>query len=217
MAKAGLLFVGTDDGLVLFSDPGATGRWLRVGQELRGEVIAAVWPQFDDPQTVLAGGAGGLWRSDDGGASWAKISGEPIRRFAGEKGTPQVIAALTDAGWQRSTDGGATWQPSIDSTNATPDQMHQITLAGQKPVVLRIDAALITRSDDDGATWQATMTDQPWSGAITVIVAARYHIDVAFAGSATGQLGMSSDRGRNWQIVKHNLPSIHAIAAARLV
>lgn len=217
MAKAGLLFVGTDDGLVLFSDPGATGRWLRVGQELRGEMVTAVWPQFDDPQTVLAGGAGGLWRSGDGGASWTTISAEPIRRFEGEKGTPQIIDALTDAGWQRSTDGGATWQPSTHSTNTRLDEMHQITLAGQKPVALRIDTATITRSDDAGATWQATTSDQPWSGVITVIVAARYHIDVAFAGSTTGQLGISSDRGRSWQIVKHNLPPIRAIAATRLV
>ena len=32
MAKAGVLFVGTDDGAVLFSNPNNIGRWLRIGE-----------------------------------------------------------------------------------------------------------------------------------------------------------------------------------------
>ena len=41
MAKAGLLFVGTEDGLLLFSNPNEIGRWLRIGQPFRGAAVRA--------------------------------------------------------------------------------------------------------------------------------------------------------------------------------
>ena len=72
---------------------------------------------------------------------------------------------------------------------------------------------LIARSDDMGASWLQTLPD----GAIDIIMPASYHVDVAFAGGASGALQMTSDRGRSWQEVKAGLPPIRSIAAARLL
>lgn len=215
MAKAGLLFVGTDDGLVMFSDPGASGRWLRIGHELRGNQIMAVWPLFDDPQVVLAGGPNGLWRSGDGGASWHQIGDEMITAFAGAKGTPQIVEAYTaDNDLLRTDDYGMTWKDA-GRANAAIGSPLQIELAGKTPVQLRAQAGAIQRSED-GTTWADTSAEEAWSGDVSVINPARYHIDTAFAGTLHGQLLMSSDRGRTWQIVKRDLPAIRSIVATRL-
>ncbi|MEN9935534.1 MAG: hypothetical protein RLZZ387_2113 [Chloroflexota bacterium] len=119
MAKAGLLFVGTDDGVVLFSNPGAVGRWLRVGHELRGKAVGAVWARPDNPLLVLAAcGPDGLWRSADGGQSWAQTLETPSIPRSGIGDTfavlggnePTLLAA--SSGLYRSPDNGATWQPA---------------------------------------------------------------------------------------------------------
>lgn len=215
MAKAGLLFVGTDDGLVLFSDPGASGRWLRVGQELRGEQILAVWPLYDNLQTVVAGGPNGLWQSTDGGASWQKQTDTPVSSFTGSKDQPDIVTLhAIDRSVQRSEDGGATWHAAPDEA-ADITNTH-VTLAGRNPVMLAIQNNSVVRSEDNGATRQQTTVDQPWDGEITVVVPARYHIDTAFAGTTAGQLAVSSDRGRTWHVIKSGLPAIRSIVAARL-
>ena len=218
MAKAALLFVGTVDGLITFSDPGASGRWLRVGHELKGSLISAVWPLFDEPQIILAGGPNGLWRSDDGGATWAEIAPFAVAAFAGERATPRTIALATEQNaWQHSNDGGVSWK--VDSSDlpvpAVPNPQ-QLLLGGQQPVLLAVRGERIERSNDNGANWEATVTDVPLVGEISVIGAARYHIDTAFFGTSSGQLAASSDRGRTWQVIKHDLPAVRAIVATRL-
>lgn len=216
MAKAALLFVGTDDGLVLLSDPGASGRWLRVGHELRGTPIHAVWPLYNEPQIVLAGGPHGLWRSGDGGATWQQLGDQAVTAFVGERSTPLAIELATEqTRWQHSSDGGASWQVGDGTSISVPDQL-RAELGGQQPVLLAARGAQIERSEDHGATWQATTTDEPFGGEVTIISPSRYHIDTALAGSRSGQLVISTDRGRSWQIVKRDLPVPRAIVATRL-
>ena len=218
MAKAALLFVGTADGLVTFSDPGASGRWLRVGHELTGSLISAVWPLFDEPQIILAGGPSGLWRSDNGGASWAEITPLAVVAFAGERATPRTIAlATTNGAWQHSNDGGVSWKADASDLPvlAVPSRQ-ELLLGGQSPVLLAVRDNRIERSNDNGASWEPTTSDTPLVGDITVIGAARYHIDTAFAGTSCGQLAASNDRGRTWQVIKHDLPAVQAVIATRL-
>jgi hypothetical protein len=179
MAKAGLLFVGTEDGVVLFSNPGAVGRWLRVGHELRGSPVQAVWARPDNPLHVLAAcGPRGVWRSADGGQSWEQSLTTPSAPPSG----PASLAVL----------------------------------AGKEPVLLLAADGGIARSADDGATWSMAEPEAPWAGEVRVIAAASYHIDTALAGTGAGQLFISTDRGRTWQLIKDGLPPINAIAAARL-
>src|SRR5437773_4140454 len=112
MAKAGLLFVGTDDGVVLFSNPGAVGRWLRVGQELRGHAIRAIWPAADNPLIVLAAGAGmGVQRSDDGGQSWRETFDGDVTAVVGHHSDAvAVYLGTADGGVYRSADAGSSWE-----------------------------------------------------------------------------------------------------------
>lgn len=304
MAKAGLLFVGTDEGIVLFSDPGGTGRWFRVGQELRGQAIRAIWPAVDTPLVVLAAGDGiGLQRSDDGGQSWRRALDVEVRSIAGHPRAAQALYLAAAGGdVHRSDDGGASWAlcprdarpadsqaaqlivatddpqrlylhlddslwSSADggehwarygesfpaaATQIAVDPVHPgglygvagdtlyhcvaaearwepagvagagqclalVSLPGKTPVLLAAWAGSgVARSDNGGASWSTVAPDAAWQGDVTTLIAARYHIDTAFAGSIGGQLAQSADRGRTWQVLKSELGPVRSVAAARL-
>lgn len=305
MAKAGLLFVGTDDGIVLFSNPGAIGRWLRIGHELRGSAFRAVWPLADNPLVVFAAVEGlGLQRSDDGGQSWRTALGGDVYSIAGHHSAVEMLyLGAADGQVYRSRDAGANWdvcpqgerpadggtarvvvgdedprrvylgrddgvwisedegdtwarygtglpgrvaalgaapaQPGLLYSVATgglyrctgaqerweragmarPDSSAALAiLAGRDAVLLMAlaDGAGLGRSADDGATWDPVGAEAGWSGGVTTIAPAHYHMDTAFAGSAGGQLALSTDRGRTWQMLKQDLPPVRCIAAARL-
>src|SRR4051795_6148440 len=111
MAKAGLLFVGTDDGVVLFSNPNNIGRWLRIGQPFHGQVVGALWPLPDNPLVVFAAVQGsGLQRSDDGGQSWQSARDLDIASVLGHHSAPNVLYAFTTTGeLYGSDDVGAHW------------------------------------------------------------------------------------------------------------
>lgn len=302
MAKASLLFVGTDDGIVLFSNPGGVGRWLRIGHELRGQQVRAVWPLADNPLVIFAvvvgagvqrsddGGQrwqaaadvealvvvghaqapqtlylgandGRVYRSDDAGASWEPdapldVGGRTLAGLAVASEDPrQVYVGLGAAVWA-SDDGGAAWsrygedlpapamglaaapsQPGAlyavaagalyrrvnaegpwETVGAPPAAGPLAVLPGKAPVlVLALANGTIGRSEDDGATWAPTGAEPAWHGGVTTIVPAGYHIDTAFAGSGAGQIAISTDRARTWQIFKQELPPICCVAAARLM
>ena len=299
MAKAGLLFVGTDDGIVLFSDPGGVGRWLRIGQELRGRAVYAVWPAVDTPLVVLAAVEGaGLQRSEDGGQSWRQVLDANVRSLAGHPRDRQALylgttngdlyrSADSGASWERrpldrrpaagvahiavaaddpqhlyagldaggvwvSVNGGASWAPyglnlpgAVVDLASAPDALYALTegvvyrsasaeahwqrvetgaepgaaltvLAGKEPVLLLMRPGSIARSIDSGANWTTAEPEVSWEGGLTTITSVRYHIDSALAGTSSGQLAQSTDRGRNWQFLKQGLPPIRSIAAARL-
>lgn len=304
MAKAGLLFVGTDDGIVLFSDPGGLGRWLRIGHELRGQAVLAIWPIADTPLEVLAVADSGLYRSKDGGQSWklglrtpiSVLAGHPaeastlylgaadgevyISRSAGQDwrqyqradqpaqpvaaivapadtpntalfarrdgsiwvgnsdpaeqaglrpfaaqldgDTAALIPDYAQAGALYAISGGAlfhyasggAWQ-QIDAPQ--PPFVQLAPLAGQQPVLLARNAEGAILRSADGRSWEPGAFEAEWAGGATTLTNVRYHIDTAFAGSASGQVAQSTDRGRSWKIVKRDLPAIRSIAASRLI
>ncbi len=216
MAKAALLFVGTDNGLVMFSDPGGIGRWLRIGRALDGAPVQAVWAQPDNPQVVLAAAGQQIQRSEDGGRTWQLVRDDlDVQSLHGDRSTPHDVTLLAADGARFvSQDAGQTWMASESDSDA-PDPTKTI-LPGREPVLLRVAANGIERSADGGASWEQTSSDAPWNGSVTIIQPSGYHIDTAFAGSDGGQIAISTDRGRTWQMIKQDLSLVRSIAAARL-
>src|SRR5215210_1634439 len=99
MAKAGLLFVGTGDGLVLFSNPNNIGRWLRIGQPFRGHGVRAVWPLAENPLVVLAAVDGmGVQRSEDGGQGWQPVLAREASALVGAKSALERMYLTTKDG-----------------------------------------------------------------------------------------------------------------------
>ncbi len=169
MAKANLLFVGTDDGLVLFSQPGATGRWLRVGHVLRATRVDAVWADADDPtQLGVSTADGQTLRSQDSGDSWAdsqealpRADALPPGVLARLPGNTPIYLGLRDGTIARGetpdaaepTESDTPWQGAL--TLVQPANYHIDTaFAGT-------DAGQIMVSTDRGRRWQQIRADLP--------------------------------------------------------
>lgn len=110
-----------------------------------------------DPQLVYAGGENGLWRSRDGGASWAEVGLEEMRG-------PIVGNFLpTEDGWR-----------GVFQIVADP------TVSGRVYVAVFGEGRGLYRSDDAGDTW-AKLYDNPFLRGVAV---APWDSDVLYAGSS---------------------------------
>ena len=181
MAKAGLLFVGTDDGIVLFSNPGTVGRWLRVGQELRGQPVHALWPTVDNPLVVLAAlASGGLQRSEDGGQSWRSVFASNVTSVVGHHSAAQALYLSTTKGEiYGSTDAGASWMPLAQDWRALGSAA-RLLVAAEDPQRLYLgDAGGVWTSDDGGAQWAHYGEEAPQ--AVAALAAAPAHPGVLYA------------------------------------
>jgi photosystem II stability/assembly factor-like uncharacterized protein len=165
MAKAGLLFVGTDDGIVLFSDPGGVGRWLRIGQELRGYAVRAIWPAADTPLVILAAADGmGLLRSEDGGQSWRQILDVQVRAIdGGERQEPhRMYVSTSDGTIYRSEDAGASWTQCAQGDWQTVTDAQLIAAhADALTLYLGLSDGTMWLSPDGGARWARYGTTLP--------------------------------------------------------
>jgi photosystem II stability/assembly factor-like uncharacterized protein len=154
--------------------------------------FARVWhlePSRTDPDVVFAGVEdAALFRSDDGGQTWAELSG--LRRHdTGAQWQPgaggmclhtillhpddpaRIVVAISAAGAFRTADGGRTWQPSNRGLHSEgipdPDAevghcVHHLAMHPTRPDVLYMQKHWdVMRSDDGGSSWQEVSGDLP--------------------------------------------------------
>lgn len=110
MAKAELVLIGTDDGVVLLSNPGGIGRWLKSAHALRGQAVIATWAHPNDPTQMLCSDSTHLWRSTDGGQQWSHSEGPACQRLIASRSAPDHIWAHDGQHAYFSLDAGVTWQ-----------------------------------------------------------------------------------------------------------
>jgi photosystem II stability/assembly factor-like uncharacterized protein len=154
--------------------------------------FARVWhlePSLHDPDTVYAGVEdAALFRSTDGGAHWAELSG--LRNHeTGQQWQPgaggmclhtilldpvhegRMFAAISSAGAFRSDDSGETWRPVTKGLRSEfmPDPeaeighcVHRIAMHPSRPEVLFMQKHWdVMRSDDAGANWHEISGNLP--------------------------------------------------------
>lgn len=206
MAKAGIVYVGTADGLATYADPGSTGRWRRVGHSLAGKAVGAIIAA-DQQTLMIATEDGQTLHSDDGGQTWAPATGadaENLKAFLNAPG-PVIATAHGPAHWKR-------------EHPPAPGTVTMALLAGKQEVLLAAIAGgtALMRSEDGGATWQQATVEGELAGGVTTIVPASYHMDYAWAGTDQGQLLRSQDRGRSWHIVATEPAPIRSLAIVRI-
>lgn len=146
MAKAELVLIGTDDGVVLLSNPGAIGRWLKSAHALRGHAIVATWANPDDPTQMLCSSVSHLWQSIDGGQTWQIIDGPPCTIMIASRVHPNRIWAHDGQAAYLSHDSGGTWHRVASAAH----------IAGGGDVIWYRHHAQGYQSRTNATTWDAT-------------------------------------------------------------
>ena len=141
---------GDDDPTWVFATPG------------EGGTLTALATDPIHSQFQVAGTYGGIFRSADGGTSWAWVApslrGEPITALRFHPlDTWRVYAGTGRSGLQLSQDGGRYFQPQNgDLPPGTPDR--RVTALALDPtslsnIYLSLGRARVHRSQDGGKTW----------------------------------------------------------------
>lgn len=175
-----------------------------------------------DPKdaSVLYAGAfsGGIWKSTDGGATWARLAGMPARETVNAVAVSPadskvVLAAGFTALW-RSADAGATWKKVLDQGRQQP-AMTGLAFDPATPATVWASSdsdghpAGVFRSTDAGATWKAV--DAGVSSITRAFgIAVSRDGKTVLAGSSTG-VYRSADGGATWERALEDT-AVHSVA-----
>jgi len=199
ISRQGTGYAGTAHGLYRREGDGA---WAAIKEGLFNQDIRTLAIDPANPRVVYAGTQGGLFRSDDGGdtfADWFDASsgltnGEIISFTIHPRDSDRLYAG-TAGGLFMSDDGGEFWALAF----APPDEpaVHGIVpSAGDPDHTLYLLAARGTyRSEDGGKTWQPV-----WGHALPPLTAlVSLHADPEFLyAAAESGLYKSFNGGRSW-------------------
>ncbi len=154
--------------------------------------FARVWhlePSLHDPEVVYAGAEdAALFRSDDGGTTWAELAGLRTHPSAPNwqpgaggmclhtvlldpRDSARIYCAISAAGAFRSDDAGATWKPINRGlkSEGIPDPdaevghcVHRLAMHPSHPDVLFMQKHWdVMRSDDAGESWREVSGNLP--------------------------------------------------------
>ncbi|WP_329521476.1 S8 family serine peptidase [Spirillospora sp. NBC_01491] len=145
-------------GLFTSADGGATWR-----KFLHDQVFTTVAGDPRDPDRLWLGGAGGLWRSDDGGHTLHKVDGASVTKVFTDPRSPKRVVVAAGSDIRVSDDNGHTFRTA--RTGGLPMKVTDMVASPTDTRVLYAaagaysDAALlkggrgVLRSTDGGRTW----------------------------------------------------------------
>jgi photosystem II stability/assembly factor-like uncharacterized protein len=233
------IYTGTDQGLFKSTESGSDWKAAAVGIKLGypADSIVALAVDPQNPTNVFAAtsgvecgyGAGGVFRSTDGSASWTDTGVVScMYGLAIDPQTPSTVYAATAfSGILRSTDGAQNWTPR--NTGLLPSTLPgpQITTVGldpQRPTTLFAGISVwdgqahggLFKSVDAAMTWVPTDLQTNGTPISSVAVDPRNSNTVYAAigreGSGSGALWKSTDSGTNWRNLFASMPvSVYAV------
>lgn len=207
-----VVYLGMGSGLYKSTDAGA--HWTAI---LKGTPAEAPYPSSPlsptwvavDPshsQTVYLGTQiNGIYKSTDGGATWAPAgvgASRFIRMIAIDPTNTTTLYAATDAGLYKSTDGADTWKPT--GLMAGPNDVyfvHNLVLDSLIPTTLYAGTPKgVMKSLDAGATWTAMTNGFSGSTDITALVIDPVNPQVlcAIANGYNAAPYRTTDGGAHW-------------------
>lgn len=178
LSTGSLLFPGSTFRMMA---PGVTppkeSKWKNLGPANTAGRVSSLAVNPNDPKTIYRGTAGGgLWRSKDGGTTWAPLTDSLGNLSIGAvalapkqaPGGPQVvylgtgegivaIDGIDGIGFLRSPDGGETWDLPV-SVSATKFFAINVHPANPNEVLVATSAGL-QKSLDAGKTWATKLPD----------------------------------------------------------
>ncbi len=203
-----------------YSDPVWSNYGAGIGISTGRITALAVDPSDPSGNTVYIGGAnGGIWKTTDGGTSWASVSDslptQSIGSLAIAPASPHIIYAGTGEantnadsyygyGVFRSGNGGASWH-KLGGTTFDRLTVFKVLTRGNGNLILVATNKGLYRSADGGSTWrlrlapgdpnlfQSFVTDVVWDYDGHVVAAVGFR-----TGKTTNGLYQSSNAGKTW-------------------
>jgi subtilisin family serine protease len=201
------------------ADPSADAAWQPIGP-LGGDVDAIAISPIN-PDLVLLGtapavGAGNLYRSTDGGATWDQvITGVNVYHIV--YAADGTVYAATMSGVRKSTDDGATWSTPNLNIGANRQTFGVAVAPSNSSIVWAAVAAAngqqtrnLLRSTDAGATWQnvTPALGATLNGRAIAVHPTNPNTVVALfdGGFGGGQVWVSTNGGASWTNRSAGLP-----------
>ncbi len=201
------LYLGTVDGHIFASkDGGAHWRLIgRAGDRADTVVMALMVDRRDSRRVyaatrVLGANGGGVYRSDDGGATWRQdgLAGQAVRAIVQSEADPKLMLAGTLDGVYRSRDDGAQWERISPAQHADLRNFDSLLVDPRNTDVIYAGTFhLPWKTLDGGAHWQqmsAGMIDDSDVMSITLDPANPNHI---YASACSG-IYHSDNSGTKW-------------------
>lgn len=228
-----LAYAASSGGVERTENGGAS--WERVVQS----AVAAL--AFDETGRIVAGTEQGSVLASADGLVWSELGDAPapivqfvaladgivvvgsdgaVGELAGDSWRARDVGISGALGVAARHDAAASVVAVSQSSLATPDGSNELParatgalldLHGTPPALLVGTHEALLRSEDQGAT--LAPVDGPRE--VTALVSAQRAVDQVFAGTATGELWYSGDRGRSWARVASGFAAVRSLAFAR--
>jgi photosystem II stability/assembly factor-like uncharacterized protein len=190
-----------DGGLFISHDSGKT--WTTV-DAMKGQSIRALTQAPSDPKVMIAGTLKGVFRSEDGGQTWNRITPEgsadlhEVESIAIDPKDPHTIYAGT---WHlpwKTTDGGANWH-NIKQGLIDDSDVFSIIIDPTTPNVVYTSACSgIYRSDSAGELYHKIQGIPSTARRTRVLMLDPTNRNTVYAGTTEG-LYKTLDGGTNWK------------------
>ena len=166
---SGEVFLGTPDGHVFARAPAAPNQ-SEPGWEIRGRVSgrvdAVVAALLCSPSGILYAGVwfedapagGGVFRSEDGGRTWASpgLATEAVRALERAPSNPQILVAGTRSGVFRSLNSGKDWQRISPEDDPELRNLDSLAIDPADPQLIYAGTYhLPWKTADGGKTWKS--------------------------------------------------------------
>ena len=200
---AGWSITGSGGGFYVTHDGGQS--WSEP-EALRGKSVQALAVAQSDPQTLVAGALDGLFRSQDGGKSWERISPEGdadlknVESVAIDPRDPEIIYAGT---WHlpwKTSDGGLHWSSIKQGVIDDSDVFSIILDPGNPQTVFASACSGIYRSDNGGKLFRKVQGMPDSARRTRVLEQDPQDADTVYAGTTEG-LWKSTDGGQEFRLI----------------
>ncbi len=198
------VLIGANDQMRSEAAAEAIGAWTPLGPGNIGGRTRALLIHPTEPNVIYAAGvAGGVWKTINGGQTWAPVSdliaNIAVCSLAMDPKNPEVIYAGTGEGYFnidgvrgagifKTTDGGRNWVQLAGTTTIDFHFVNRLVISPNNN--LRIYAATQTgvwRSNDGGASWVQVLkpTEDQFGGCLDLVIRTDKQTDYLFASVGT--------------------------------
>ncbi len=210
----GAVLAGTAGG-DLYASENAGGSWKKISTVVTSRPILRLVRHPEDPSLLFAATEAGLYRSGNGGISWARVplptdsSASPacLTLAIDLWNTRTMFAGIRYHGLFKTTDGGLTWiRASGSGERMSVCSVNDIRINPTAPdiVYAAVGGIGITRSSDAGATWVPVSSGytEPSMTPTHLLLNRRDPTTLLFA-TNDGSTYRSTNRGDSWSATRY--------------